>query len=49
MKLGDILYRVEKVLKKRKCGNLKEVYVKWDGWFSKFNLWILESFLEKNE
>lgn len=43
------MYRVEKVLKKRKRGNSKEVYVKWDGWPSKFNSWIPESSLEKNE
>lgn len=49
VKSGDILYRVEKVLKKRKRGNSKEVYVKWDGWPSKFNSWIPESSLEKNE
>ncbi|XP_061190298.1 uncharacterized protein LOC133198185 [Saccostrea echinata] len=45
-KSGDVLYRVEKVLKKRKRGNTKEVYVKWDGWPSKFNSWIPESSLE---
>lgn len=49
VKSGDILYRVEKVLKKRKRGHSKEVYVKWDGWPSKFNSWIPESSLEKNE
>lgn len=46
VKSGDILVRVEKVLKKRKRGNTKEVYVKWDGWPSKFNSWIPESSLE---
>lgn len=41
-KSGDILYRVEKVLKKkRKRGNTSEVYVKWDGWPGKFNSWKL--------
>jgi hypothetical protein len=44
-KSGDILYRVEKVLRKRKRGKTKEVYVKWDGWPSKFNSWIPESSL----
>lgn len=48
-KSGDILYRVEKVLKKRKRGNTTEVYVKWDGWPGKFNSWIPETSLEKNE
>ncbi|XP_061173692.1 uncharacterized protein LOC133182861 [Saccostrea echinata] len=49
MKSGDILYRVEKVLKKRKRGNTKEVYVKWEGWPSKFNSWIPESSLENTK
>ena len=40
LKSGDILYRVEKVLRKRKRGKTKEVYVKWDGWLRKFNSWI---------
>lgn len=47
VKSGDILYRVEKVLRKRKRGNRNEVYVKWDGWPNKFNSWIPESSLEK--
>jgi hypothetical protein len=47
MKTRDILYRVEKVLRKRKRGKTKEVYVKWDGWPSKFNSWIPESSLQK--
>ena len=49
MKSGDILYRVEKVLRKRKRGKTKEVFVKWEGWPSKFNSWIPESSLEKNK
>ena len=48
-KSGDILYRVEKVLRKRKRGKTKEVYVKWDGWPSKFNSWIPESSLENTK
>lgn len=47
VKSGDILYRVEKVLRKRKRGNRNEVYVKWDGWPNKFNSWIPESSLKK--
>ena len=47
MKSGDILYRVEKVLRKRKRGKTKEVYEKLEGWPSKFNSWIPESSLEK--
>lgn len=48
-KSRDILYRVEKVLRKRKHGKTKEVYVKWDGWPSKFNSWIPESSLEQSK
>ncbi|XP_048775517.2 uncharacterized protein LOC130049380 [Ostrea edulis] len=47
MKSGDILYRIDQVLRKRKRGKTKEVYVKWEGWPSKFNSWIPESSLEK--
>ena len=49
IKSGDILYRVEKVLRKRKRGKTKEVYVKWDGWLRKFNSWIPESSLENTK
>lgn len=47
VKSSDVLYRVERVLKRRKRGNKKEVLVKWDGWPTKFNSWIQESSLEK--
>lgn len=49
IKSGDILYRVEKVLRKRKQGKTKEVYVKWEGWPNKFNSWIPENSLEKSK
>ena len=49
MKSGDILYRVEKVLRKRKRGKTKEAFVKWDGWPSKFNSWIPETSLENTK
>lgn len=35
-------YEIEKVLKTRKVGNKKEVFVKWKGWPDKYNLWIGE-------
>lgn len=44
-KTGDVLYRVEKVLKRRR--HIKEVFVKWEGWPRKFNSWIPESFFGK--
>lgn len=47
VKSSDVLYRVERVLKRRKRGNKNEVLVKWDGWPTKFNSWIQESSLEK--
>ena len=49
IKSGGILYRVEKVLRKRKRGKTKEVYVKWDGCLRKFNSWIPESSLENTK
>lgn len=37
----DVLYRIEKVIKKRKRkGQRAEVLVKWEGWPKKFNSWI---------
>lgn len=45
-KTGAVLYRIEKVLKKRRRGNIKEAFVKWEGWPRKFNSWIPESSLE---
>ena len=47
IKPEDNLYRVEKVLKKRRRGRTKEVFVKWTGWPNKFNSWVSESSLEK--
>jgi hypothetical protein len=41
-KLEDVLYHIEKVLKKRK-GQETEVLVKWQGWPKKFNSWLPES------
>ena len=49
IKSEDILYRVEKVLRKRKRGKTKEMYVKWEGWTSKLNSWIPESSLQKTK
>jgi len=40
---ADNLFRVEKVLRKRKRNGRREVYVKWLGWPMKFNSWILEA------
>ena len=45
-KTDDHLYRVERVMKRRTRNGQKEVLVKWQGWPSKFNSWILESSLE---
>lgn len=37
----DVLYRIEKVIKKRKRkGQRADVLVKWEGWPKKFNSWI---------
>ena len=42
----DVVYKVEKTLKKRKRKNITEVLVKWKGWGSKFNTWIPEQNLQ---
>ncbi|XP_062567734.1 uncharacterized protein LOC134229972 [Saccostrea cucullata] len=47
VKSDDVSYRVDKILKRRRRGTTKEVYVKWEGWPKKFNSWIPESSLEK--
>ena len=39
----DTVYKIENILKSRKRRGRKEVLVKWLGWPSKFNSWILES------
>ena len=36
------LFRVEKILRKRRRIGRREVFVKWLGWPKKFNSWILE-------
>jgi hypothetical protein len=39
----DEIYKVEKVIRKRKRKGVTELFVKWDGWPDKFNSWIQES------
>ena len=38
----DSIFRVEKILRKRRQNGRREVFVKWLGWPKKFNSWILE-------
>jgi hypothetical protein len=40
-------YNVEKILKRRKRSNGREVFVKWFGWPNKFSSWIPEKELKK--
>lgn len=47
VKSEDVSYRVEKILRRRRRGSIKELFVKWEGWPQKFNSWIPESSLEK--
>lgn len=47
VKSEDVSYRVEKILRRRRRGAIKELFVKWEGWPKKFNSWIPESSLEK--
>jgi len=42
----NTLWRVEKILKRRKRNGRPEVYVKWSGFPKKFNSWIIEDALE---
>ena len=39
----DDVYRVEKVLRKRKRKGVVEYFVKWKGYPDKFNSWVAES------
>ena len=45
-KSRDDLFKVEKVLKRRKRNGIKEVYIKWLGYPKKFNRWLPESDLK---
>ena len=39
----DVVYRVEKILKRKKVKDKKMVLVKWLSWDSKHNSWIPQS------
>ena len=41
------VYRIERVLKRPTKAGKKEIYVKWKGYPSTFNSWILASNVEK--
>jgi hypothetical protein len=41
-KAKDDLFKVEKVLRKRKRKGVTEHYVKWLGWPEKFNSWVVD-------
>ncbi len=43
----DDLFKVEKVLKRRRRNRVKEVYVKWLGYPKKFNSWIKEDDMQR--
>ena len=42
----DSIFRIEKVLKRRKNG--QEIFVKWMGWPTKFNTWINAESIHKD-
>ena len=44
---NDVVYRVEKVLRKRKRKGVVEYFVKWKGYPDKFNSWVAESDISK--
>lgn len=43
----DTVYEIEKILKRRTLNKQKQLYIKWDGWSSKFNSWIPATNLEE--
>lgn len=45
-KTMDEIWRIDKVIKKRKRGGKTELFVSWLGWPKKFNSYILESTLQ---
>ena len=44
---NDYMYRVEKILRKRKRKEIVKYFVKWKGYPDKFNSWIAESNISK--
>ena len=42
----DEVYKIEKILKKRKRGKQEEYFVKWLGYPDKYNSWVLKSDIE---
>ena len=44
---NDYVYRVEKILRKRKRKGIVEFLVQWKGYPDKFNSWIAESNISK--
>lgn len=47
IKTSTDFWRVERILKTRGRGKKKEHYVKWYGFDSRFNSWVLDSWLKK--
>ena len=39
---SNVVYKIERILKKHKRHSVPEVLVKWKGWSVKFNSWIPE-------
>ena len=46
-KSNDSLWKIEKVLKKRIRGRHRELLIKWLGWPTKFNSWIVEDQIQQ--
>ena len=46
-KSNDSLWKIEKVLKKRIRGGHRELLIKWLGWPTKFNSWIVEDQIQQ--
>lgn len=42
-KESDTTWKIEKIMKERKCNGVKEALVRWLGWPKKFDSWVTES------
>ena len=46
---NDVIYKIDKIFKKRTRNKKTELFIKWKGWPKKFNSWILEQIVDSIE